>query len=108
MYGYNTSKGAVSLMTKGLALDLARDGVRVNAVAPATTNTRLTSGLQEIPAAMDALAARIPMGRPAEPEEVANVVAFLAGPDAGFVTGVILPVDGGLSASNGQPNFTAV
>ncbi|MGB3624959.1 MAG: SDR family oxidoreductase [Henriciella sp.] len=48
---------------------------------------------------------RIPMKRAAEPEEVASVIAFLAGPDAKFVNGVILPVDGGLSASNGQPNF---
>ena len=49
---------------------------------------------------------RIPMGRLVEPEEVASVIAFLAGPDASFVNGVILPVDGGLSASSGQPDFT--
>ncbi|MEL6830049.1 MAG: SDR family oxidoreductase, partial [Pseudomonadota bacterium] len=48
---------------------------------------------------------RMPLGRPAEPEEVASVIAFLAGPDASFVNGVVLPVDGGVSASNGQPNF---
>ncbi|WP_299906640.1 SDR family oxidoreductase [uncultured Paracoccus sp.] len=107
MYGYNTSKGAVSLMTQGLALDLGAEGIRVNAVAPATTNTRLAAPLHEIAPAMALLNSRIPMGRLVEPEEVASVIAFLAGPDAAFVNGVILPVDGGLSASNGQPNFAA-
>ena len=56
---------------------------------------------------MEKVRARLPLGRAAEPEEVASVIAFLAGPDARFVSGVILPVDGGLSASNGQPNFAA-
>lgn len=105
MYGYNASKGAVSLMTQGLALDLGAEGIRVNAVAPATTNTRLAEPLKGAPKVADALYRRIPMGRLVEPEEVASVISFLAGPDAGFVTGAILPVDGGLSASNGQPNF---
>lgn len=106
MYGYNASKGAVSLMTQGLALDLGKEGIRVNAVAPATTNTRLATPLRGAPRVSEALNRRIPMGRLVEPEEVASVIAFLAGPDAGFVNGVILPVDGGLSASNGQPDFT--
>lgn len=107
MYGYNASKGAVSLMTMGMAMDLGSDGVRVNAVAPATSNTRLAGPLKESAKAMEALMARIPMGRMVEPMEVANAVAFLASDQAGFITGVILPVDGGLSASNGQPNFLA-
>jgi meso-butanediol dehydrogenase/(S,S)-butanediol dehydrogenase/diacetyl reductase len=106
MYGYNASKGAVTLMTQGLALDLGKEGIRVNAVAPATTNTRLTAPLQHAPRVSSALRRRIPMGRMVEPEEVASAIAFLAGPDAAFVNGVILPVDGGLSASNGQPDFT--
>ena len=106
MYGYNASKGAVTLMTQGLALDLGKEGIRVNAVAPATTNTRLAAPLQQAPRVSAALRRRIPMGRMVEPEEVASAIAFLAGPDAAFVNGVILPVDGGLSASNGQPDFT--
>ena len=106
MYGYNASKGAVTLMTQGLALDLGKEGIRVNAVAPATTNTRLAAPLQQAPRLTAALRRRIPMGRMVEPEEVASAIAFLAGPDAAFVNGVILPVDGGLSASNGQPDFT--
>lgn len=55
-------------------------------------------------AAMSAFRGRLPMGRPATPDEVAAVIAFLASDDASFVNGVILPVDGGLAASNGQPN----
>lgn len=105
MYGYNASKGAVSLMTQGMALDLGREGVRVNALAPATANTRLAAGMTGNERAQEAFADRIPMGRIVEPEDVANAAAFLASDQAGFITGVILPIDGGLSASNGQPNF---
>ncbi|ODT18801.1 MAG: hypothetical protein ABS35_22950 [Kaistia sp. SCN 65-12] len=109
MYGYNASKGAVSLMTLGLALDLGTEGVRVNAVAPAAANTRLAASMAGNTRAAEAFAARIPMGRLVEPEEVAHAVAFLADNErAGFINGVILPVDGGLSASNGQPSFVAL
>ena len=108
MYGYNASKGAVSLMTQGMALDLGAEGIRVNAVAPATVNTRLADPLKARPKLVAGLNARIPMGRMVEPIEVANAVAFLASDQAGFITGAILPVDGGLSASNGQPNFMAL
>lgn len=106
MFGYNTSKGAVSNMTRAMALDLGADGVRVNAVAPSVTRTQMSEGIRDSDAKLAMVKNRIPMKRPAEPEEVASVIAFLAGPDAGFVNGVILPVDGGLSASNGQPNFS--
>lgn len=63
----------------------------------------MTAEMQEDDALLAAFAERIPLGRQAEPEEIASVIAFLASDDARFVTGVILPVDGGLSASNGQP-----
>ena len=105
MFGYNTSKGAVTNMTRAMALDLGKHGVRVNAVAPSVTRTSMSEGIREDERKMEMVKNRIPMKRAAEPEEVASVMAFLAGPDAGFVSGVILPVDGGLSASNGQPNF---
>ncbi|MFV0279882.1 MAG: SDR family NAD(P)-dependent oxidoreductase [Rhodoblastus sp.] len=108
MYGYNASKGAVSLMTQGMALDFGTEGIRVNAVAPAIVNTRLARPLRNNPEAAQAFAARIPMGRLVEPEDVANAVVFLASDQAAFINGVILPVDGGLSASNGQPNFLAL
>lgn len=103
---YNTSKGAVSNMTRALALDLVKRGIRVNAVAPSLTRSELTEDMFANDAVMARFAERIPMGRAAEPEEIADVIAFLAGHDARFVNGVVLPVDGGLSASNGQPNFS--
>ncbi len=108
MSPYNASKGAVSNLTRALALDFAPKGVRINAVAPSLTRSELTTGIMENEEAMDKFRQRIPMGRAAEPEEVADVIAFLAGQDARFVTGVILPVDGGVSASNGQPHFGGV
>ncbi|WP_084420460.1 SDR family NAD(P)-dependent oxidoreductase [Henriciella litoralis] len=105
MFGYNASKGAVSNMTRAMALDLGKHGVRVNAVAPSVTKTSMAEGIHSDDEKMAMVRNRIPMKRAGEPEEVASVIAFLAGPNAGFVTGVILPVDGGLTASNGQPNF---
>ncbi len=104
MFAYNASKGAVSNMTRALAMDLAPD-VRVNAVAPSLTETEMTEGVFGNEKVMDAFATRIPMGRPAQPEEIADVIVFLAGPGARFVTGTVVPVDGGLSASNGQPRL---
>jgi len=100
---YNTSKGAVSNLTRALAMDHGKDGVRVNAVAPSLTFTGMTEDIKSNPELLAKFAERIPLGRGAEPEEIASVIAFLASDDARFVTGVILPVDGGVSASNGQP-----
>jgi len=105
MSPYNASKGAVSNFTRALALDLASRGIRVNAVAPSLTETEMTGEVMSDERVMAMFSQRIPMGRAAKPEEVADVIAFLTGPDARFVNGVVLPVDGGLSASNGQPNF---
>jgi meso-butanediol dehydrogenase/(S,S)-butanediol dehydrogenase/diacetyl reductase len=100
---YNAAKGAVTNLTRSLALELGDKGVRVNAVNPSLTFTDLTHGMKDDDGLMARFADRIPMGRGAEPEEIADVIAFLASHDARFVTGVNLPVDGGLSASNGQP-----
>jgi meso-butanediol dehydrogenase/(S,S)-butanediol dehydrogenase/diacetyl reductase len=100
---YNAAKGAVTNFTRALALDLGAHGVRVNAVNPTLTWTGLTVGMEKDQALMAKFQERIPLGRPGEPEDVAAVIAFLASEDARFVTGVNLPVDGGLGASNGQP-----
>lgn len=103
MSAYNATKGAVSNLTRALALDHGRDGVRVNAVCPSLTHSEMTDGMQDNTALIDKFIERIPLGRVAEPDDIAAVIAFLASDDARFVTGVNLPVDGGVNASNGQP-----
>ena len=100
---YNASKGAVSNFTRAVALDYRDTGVRVNAVCPSLTRSDLTEDMFDNEELMAKFAERMPMGRAAEAEEVADVIVFLASEDARFVNGVNLPVDGGLSASNGQP-----
>ncbi|MHB0776310.1 meso-2,3-butanediol dehydrogenase [Halomonas sp. WWR20] len=100
---YNAAKGAVTNFTRALAMDHGADGVRVNAVCPSLTWSELTKDMTDDETLMNKFQERNPMGRGAEPEEIGDVIAFLASHDARFVNGVNLPVDGGLSASNGQP-----
>lgn len=100
---YNASKGAIINFTRALALDHGRDGVRVNAVAPSFTLTPMTEDMQGDRKLLARFMERMPLGRPATPADIAGVVAFLASEDAAMVTGVCLPVDGGVTASNGQP-----
>lgn len=90
--GYPTSKFAVNGLTKSLARELGKDGIRVNAVAPGVTNTDMVAALPE--EMVKRISAGIPLGRPGEPEEVANAVLFLASDLASYVTGEILSVDG--------------
>jgi meso-butanediol dehydrogenase/(S,S)-butanediol dehydrogenase/diacetyl reductase len=105
---YNAAKGAITNFTRALALEYGSQGVRVNAVAPSLTSTDATIDFVKNQAVMAAFRDRLPIGRAATPEEVAGVIAFLASEDALFVDGVNLPVDGGLHASNGQPNFLSL
>jgi meso-butanediol dehydrogenase/(S,S)-butanediol dehydrogenase/diacetyl reductase len=100
---YNAAKGAVVNLTRSLALDLGKKGVRVNSVCPSLTRTGMTSDVMEDEELLTKFRERIPLGRVCEPHEVAAVIAFLASDDASFVTGANVAVDGGVSASNGQP-----
>ena len=108
MSSYNAAKGAITNFTRALALEYGSRGVRVNAVAPSLTSTEATAELEKSEALLDAFRDRLPIGRAATPDEVAGVIAFLASEDARFVNGVNLSVDGGLHASNGQPNFLSL
>jgi meso-butanediol dehydrogenase/(S,S)-butanediol dehydrogenase/diacetyl reductase len=105
---YNAAKGAITNFTRALALEYGSRGVRVNAVAPSLTSTDATVDLEKSEAVMASFRDRLPIGRAATPDEVAGVIAFLASEDALFVNGVNLSVDGGLHASNGQPNFLSL
>jgi NAD(P)-dependent dehydrogenase (short-subunit alcohol dehydrogenase family) len=93
--GYSASKGGVGQLTKSLAIAYAADGIRVNAVAPGWIATPLTEALQNDPARSDPIVARTPLKRWGRPEDVADPVVFLASDAARFITGAILPVDGG-------------
>ena len=90
--GYPTSKFAVNGMTKSLARELGRVGIRVNAVAPGVTRTDMVAALP--PEIVERISAPIPLGRIGEPEEVANVFLFLASDLASYVTGAVISVDG--------------
>ena len=92
---YSASKGGIAQLTKSLALAYANDGIRVNAIAPGWVRTPLTQPLQDDAARSSAIVARTPLGRWAEPDDVAGAALFLCSRAARFVTGVVLPVDGG-------------
>jgi NAD(P)-dependent dehydrogenase (short-subunit alcohol dehydrogenase family) len=93
--GYSASKGGVAQLTKSLAIAYAKEGIRVNAIAPGWVDTPLTKSLREDPARDAAILARTPLGRWAVPEDVAGAVVFLCSPAARFITGAVVPIDGG-------------
>ncbi|MFA6506528.1 MAG: SDR family oxidoreductase [Treponemataceae bacterium] len=96
---YITSKGAVTLLTKAVAVKYAKDNIRCNSIHPSTVNTPLVQELFKDPVKKQERIGEIPMGRLAAAEDVANAALFLASDEASFITGVGLPVDGGLTAS---------
>ena len=97
---YSATKGGVIAFTKGIAREVARHGITVNAVAPGPTDTPLFAGLAaDQPKLGDALKRAIPLGRLAEPIDIARAVAFLASDDASYITGQTLSVSGGLTMS---------
>lgn len=96
MAPYGSSKAAVELLTKAWAAEYGPRGVRFNAVRSGPVRTAGTAGMGE--EGLAALAAQAPAGRPAEPEEIAEAIAYLASDAASFVHGAVLPVDGGRTA----------
>lgn len=94
--GYVASKGAVVQLTKAAALEYAKDGIRVNAIAPGVVNTAILQAWDD--ENLSRILESVPMGRGGEPEELANVVAFLASDEASFVSGQIWAADGGRTA----------
>ncbi len=102
---YNASKGAITNFTRSLAMDYGAQGVRVNAVCPGMTETDMTSGITDDEDTLARFKDRTPLQRPGRAEDIAQAVLFLASEAANYITGVNLPVDGGISASNGQPHI---
>lgn len=96
--GYNAAKAGVNMLTKSLAVEWARHGVRVNAVAPGYTATELTLAGSSNPDWFTTWLDRTPMGRLGEPREIADAVLFLASDAASFITGAVLAVDGGYTS----------
>jgi meso-butanediol dehydrogenase/(S,S)-butanediol dehydrogenase/diacetyl reductase len=102
LWAYNTAKGAVVNLVRAAAVDLGADGITVNAVCPGPTETAMTARLQQLPEAYEDLRRAIPLQRWGTPDDIAAVIVFLLSPDAGFVNGAVVPVDGGITASTGQ------
>lgn len=98
---YVASKHGVVGLTKEMAMELGPVGIRVNAIAPGSVRTPLTERYFDDPKLVDRLKAGHPLGRVAAPEEIAAAVLFAAGDSAGFLTGAVIPVDGGYSAGKG-------
>jgi NAD(P)-dependent dehydrogenase (short-subunit alcohol dehydrogenase family) len=97
---YIASKGGVAMLTRALAVELAVQGVRVNAVSPGYIETGMTERVLKVKRYADAILQRTPMGRFGAAIDIASVVAFLLSDDAGYVTGQVIAVDGGMTAGD--------
>ena len=107
MASYNAAKAAVINLSRTMALDHGKDGIRVNALCPGYIDTPLTAGLGSDPEFLEEMSAGVALGRPGTPEEMANVIAFLASNEASYLTGAAIVADGGRTAHTGQPNMPA-
>ena len=102
LWAYNAAKGGVVNFVRSAALELGKQGIRVNAVCPGPTHTGMTRGILQAPPVHEELRRHIPLGRWGEAEEIAAVLVFLCSPAASFVNGAIVPVDGGVFAGTAQ------
>lgn len=102
---YNAAKAGVINYTRSLAIDHAREGIRANAVCPGPVDTPIIAGINAMQGIRETWNESVPLGRFARAEEIANVVVFLASDEASYMTGAIVPVDGGVTAHTGQPNL---
>lgn len=105
MSSYNMAKGGVVNYTRAAATDFAKKGVRMNTICPGTIDTPLFAGLKKAPSVFEQFVAAVPMGRIGQPEEVAEMVAFLLSDKASYMSGAVIPVDGGLTATTGFPDL---
>ena len=105
MAAYNAAKAGVVNFTRSLALELAREGIRVNAVSPGAVDTPMTTDTTGDPRIAAAFRRAIPVGRFGRPEEIAAAVAFAAADEASFMVGANLVVDGGVTCSTGHPDL---
>jgi meso-butanediol dehydrogenase / (S,S)-butanediol dehydrogenase / diacetyl reductase len=105
---YNASKGAIINYTRAMAIDHAREGIRVNAICPGFIDTPASRVIMSLEPLFQTWVKSIPMQRIGTPSEIGAAVAFLASTDASFITGAVLVADGGVSAWTGQPNISAV
>ena len=105
MAAYAAAKAGALNFTRSLALELARDHIRVNAVSPGAVDTPLSAITAKDPRIAPIFDDAIPLGRFGQPDEIASAIAFLAAPEASFITGANLMVDGGVTAGTGHPNL---
>jgi NAD(P)-dependent dehydrogenase (short-subunit alcohol dehydrogenase family) len=102
---FTAAKAGVINFTKAVAMELAPKGIRANVICPGTIGIQITNKLWTSNSAMEGLLSHIPMGRQGLPEEIADVTAFLASSAASYITGAVLPVDGGWTCGGFARNF---
>jgi 3-oxoacyl-[acyl-carrier protein] reductase len=101
---YGAARAGVNSLMRSIAVEYGRRGVRANAIAPSAASPGMVEWLKTLPGGVEGHAAKQPMGRMGTPEDIASVAIFLASEHAGFINGVVLPVDGGIEAMLAVPS----
>jgi len=105
MSSYAAAKGGVINLSRSVAMDAAKHGIRCNTICPGTVDTPLFAGLKKAPSVFEKFIANVPAGRIGLPEEIGEVAAFLLSDRASYMTGAVIPVDGGITATTGFPDL---